>query len=181
MVMWNIRPAERAERRIRAYRRLFCDLSDEEQQLIRLAYYVRHNAQAPYSKFRVGAAVLSDKTGNMYQGCNVERCSYTQTTHAEQNAVDTLVAEEGREAIIRAVAIVAAPDGIVLPAPGRIDAASEIPVQWDKLAPCGHCLQCISENARADRQTWLLSYLLDGTVCSVTIKDALPFAFSLNP
>ncbi|MEX2437805.1 MAG: hypothetical protein WD449_00965 [Candidatus Babeliales bacterium] len=82
-------------------------LEKQQQELLRLAVKARSNAQAPYSHYAVGAAVLS-QNGGMYSGCNVERCSYTQTTHAEQNAVDTMIAHEG-SVKIEAIAVVGAP------------------------------------------------------------------------
>ncbi len=167
-------------RRIMSYRVFFHQLDSVGQELIRLAFVVRQNAQAPYSGYLVGAAVASDETGRIYGGCNVERCSYTQTSHAEQNAADSLVAEEGNDVRISAVAIVAAPADAEIPTPGTVKTANGLPKEWQKTAPCGHCLQCISENARLDRQTWLLSYLADGTVCVTTIADALPYAFVLE-
>ncbi|MBU0625279.1 hypothetical protein KKF05_02980 [Patescibacteria group bacterium] len=165
------------ERRIISCRVLFHQLSAEGQELIRLAYLYRHNAQAFLSGFHVGASVLSDQTGEMYVGCNVERGTFTQTTHAEQNALDTLIAEEGSGAKISAIAIVAAPTEVDLPEPGSVVDVSSTSKEWVRSAPCGHCLQCIVENARSDQPTWLISYLADGTVCVTTIASALPYAF----
>lgn len=69
----------------------FSELSTQEQELIQHAINVRSRAQAPYSHYACGAAIRTDRN-TVHTGCNVERCSYTQTTHAEQNAIDTMVA-----------------------------------------------------------------------------------------
>lgn len=76
----------------------FEDLKHEEQVLVKMAEDVRKNAFAPYSKYKVGAAVMSG-TGKIYPGCNVESSIY-QTTHAEKNAIDTMVTDGGRRIII---------------------------------------------------------------------------------
>jgi len=78
------------------------------------------------------------------------------------------------------VAIIAAPADAELPEPGTVADPDGLPKEWESTAPCGHCLQIISENARIDRKTWLISYLADGTVCVTTIADALPYAFVLE-
>jgi len=64
-------------RRIYSYRVLFHQLAPEGQELVRLAFTVRGSAQAPYSGFKVGAAVQSEDTGRIYAGCNVERCTFS--------------------------------------------------------------------------------------------------------
>lgn len=75
----------------------FKDLKHEEQILVEMADKARKNAFAPYSKYKVGAALLSEN-GKFYSGCNVESSIY-QTTHAEKNAIDSMAADGGREII----------------------------------------------------------------------------------
>jgi len=90
-------------------------------ELLRLAREVRERAYAPYSKFKVGAAVLGG-SGTIYVGCNVENSSYGLTVCAERNAVAHAVAC-GEERIV-ACAIAA----------GR-----------QPCPPCGMCRQVLAE------------------------------------
>lgn len=99
--------------------------SEQIQQLIIAAEEILVNAYAPYSQFKVGAAVLT-KQGNIFTGCNVENISYGLSICAERNAIANAVANEGGSNLeIIAIAI----------ANNRQIACS----------PCGACRQVIQE------------------------------------
>ena len=118
---------------------------------------VAHHAYAPYSNFRVGAAVLLSD-GTIVTGCNVENASYRLTVCAEQAAIATAVSLHGPGIRIRAVAI------------ANLNAtASE---------PCGACRQTIHEFSTPD--TIVLFPGEAGTVAQASISDLLPAAFLLN-
>ncbi|MBI5140236.1 MAG: hypothetical protein HZA94_02205 [Candidatus Vogelbacteria bacterium] len=128
------------------------DMSDTRLvAMFSIATDARLKAQAPYSNFLVGAAVESH-AGGIYRGCNVERCSHTQSTHAEQNAIDTMITNEGSVAIKRLV-LVGAPLGIKVPIENHDSVhhpAVLCPCNHQLVWPCGHCRQIIWENCFGD-------------------------------
>lgn len=65
--------------------------SDQRQKLIQAACEIRQRAHAPYSKFQVGAALLT-ASGKIFTGCNVENASFGLTNCAERTAIFTAVA-----------------------------------------------------------------------------------------
>lgn len=100
-------------------------ISDQKDHLLKLAREVQQNAYAPYSKFRVGAAVLLEN-GEIFTGCNVENVSYGLTNCAERSAIFSAVSKLGGNNVkVRAVAVVNDHD---------------IPC-----SPCGACRQVIAE------------------------------------
>ena len=80
------------------------ELSGVRKKLEQAATRVMKNAHAPYSKFRVGAAILLTN-GKVFSGCNVENASYGMTNCAERTAIFTAVAELGPKIEIQAVAV----------------------------------------------------------------------------
>ncbi|HEY4842407.1 MAG TPA: cytidine deaminase [Terriglobales bacterium] len=94
------------------------------ERLFRSARKVMKNAYSPFSKFRVGAAILTSK-GKIYVGCNVENSSYGMTNCAERTAIFSAIAKDGPELEIHAVAVVN--DHSV------------------RCSPCGACRQVIYE------------------------------------
>jgi len=99
--------------------------SDERSRLLQAAQDAVEQAYAPYSNFRVGAAVLTEK-GSLFSGCNVENASYGLTICAERVAIFSALAQEGGEKMkIRAIAVVSENSGAC--------------------TPCGACRQVIFE------------------------------------
>jgi cytidine deaminase len=128
-------------------------IADLQQQ----ATAVAHNAYAPYSHFRVGAAILLDN-GVIVTGCNVENASYRLTTCAEQSAIAAAVSEHGPTIRIRAIAVA-----------NLNNAASQ---------PCGACRQTIAEFATPTTRIFFPGP--GGTTAEATIADLLPAAFTLQ-
>ncbi len=122
---------------------------------IKEAIEVRKSAYAPYSKYKVGAALLSAGTGLIYRGSNIENSSYGATICAERNAVTTAVSAEGGELGIDLIAI-ASEDSP--PAP-----------------PCALCLQVIAEFSRPETEIILVG---EGNVeLRYLLRDLLPKPF----
>jgi cytidine deaminase len=125
--------------------------------LQRRAEAVAHNAYAPYSNFRVGAALLLT-TGQIVTGCNVENASYRLTVCAEQSAIASAIALHGPKIRIRAIAVA-----------NLSDTASQ---------PCGACRQTIHEFSTPD--TLVLFPGEQGATAQATIAALLPAAFLLT-
>lgn len=103
------------------------------EELVELALEAREMAYAPYSRFKVGAALLG-KNGVVYKGCNVENASYPATNCAERTAIFHAVST-GQKAF-EAIAIVG----------GKEDAK-----ELDLCAPCGICRQVLREFCEPDK------------------------------
>jgi cytidine deaminase len=112
---------------------------------------VRELAYAPYSKYKVGAALLA-ADGTIYTGCNVENAAYPATMCAERNAIHHAVAEGRRKFV--AIAVATANGG----------------------TPCGTCRQVMREfSPRSD----LLVIMVDPRriTAECTLADLLPDSF----
>ena len=124
------------------------------QRLHELADRARQRAHAPYSRFRVGAALFLDD-GSTAAGCNVENASYGLTVCAERNAIAAMVVAGRR---VLAVAL-------------SSDAQAPIP-------PCGACRQVLAEFAGPSLE--VRSRSDDGRESAWTLGELLPAAFSLS-
>ena len=121
------------------------------------AVAVAHHAYAPYSNFRVGAAVLL-ADGTIVTGCNVENASYRLTVCAEQAAIATAVSLHGPKIRIRAIAVA-----------NLNNTASQ---------PCGACRQTIHEFSTPETIVFFPGEA--GAMAQATITALLPAAFILN-
>lgn len=121
--------------------------------LLETATAVRENAWAPYSQFKVGAAIRA-ASGAVYAGCNVENVAYPEGTCAEAGAIAAMVA--AGDTVIAEVLVIA-------------DSPDPVP-------PCGGCRQKIAEFAAPDVVVTLCT--TDGQSRAVTVADLLPGVFT---
>jgi cytidine deaminase len=130
------------------------DESNDAKVLRDTAFAAMENAYAPYSKFRVGAAVRTT-TGEVIAGCNVENAAYGEALCAERVAIAAAVARGMRE--FEEIAIATESD--------------------EPAAPCGSCRQTMSEFAPDLKVT---SYASNGKQVTWLLGDLLPEAFASN-
>ena len=123
-----------------------------QHRLLAAARAAREQAHAPYSHFKVGAALL-DEQGRVHAGCNVENAAYPQGVCAEAGALSALVLAGGRE--VRAVLVMA-------------DASEPV-------TPCGGCRQKLREFARADVPVLVAN--TSDEVHRFTLGELLPHSF----
>jgi len=116
---------------------------------------VRENAYAPYSGFRVGAALRS-LSGRVFVGCNVENAAFPEGTCAEAGAIAAMVAA-GETRIIE-LAVIA---GGARPVP-----------------PCGGCRQKLAEFAGPETRVSMAT--TDGAQATMTLAELLPDAFGAS-
>ena len=128
----------------------------DEKSLMSLAVEARKKAYAPYSGFRVGAALLA-ASGKVYTGCNIENAAYTPTNCAERTAFFKAVSE-GERAF---VAIAVTGGGGEDPAP--------------LCTPCGVCRQVMMEFCDRDFRVILGN---NEEIRCVTLGELLPLSFS---
>lgn len=125
-------------------------MTDEE--LIDIARQYREHSYSPYSRFKVGAAVLT-AGGKVYGGCNIENSSYGLTNCAERTAIFKAVSEGERE--FEALAVIAGTEG--------------------PCSPCGACRQVMAD-FKIPR---IIMANLRGEVKTASLAELLPFAFGL--
>jgi cytidine deaminase len=123
--------------------------SDHKEQMLKDAQEARHNAYAPYSKFKVGAAILG-ADGKIYTGCNVENISYGLTICAERNAIFHMVSRGCTKMV---GCVVATETGS---------------------SPCGGCRQVMSEFVDKDDATVIMVNTSNNTHRDSSIHQLLP-------
>ena len=126
------------------------------KELIEVARLAREQAYAPYSDFKVGAA-LKTKTGKIFEGCNIENSALSATNCAERTAFFKAISEGERE--FEAIAIVGGKGNDLITCP-----------------PCGVCRQVMTEFCDKDFKI----ILFDGKDEDVyTLEELLPLGFKL--
>lgn len=123
-----------------------------KDRLIAEALEARKKAYVPYSKFGVGAALLTEQ-GEMIHGCNVENASYGLSNCAERSALFRAISE-GKKNFV-AIAVVGQTDG--------------------PISPCGACRQVMVELCPTDMPVYLTN--LHGQITETTVAELLPGAF----
>jgi cytidine deaminase len=132
-------------------------LSDAEVQVLQeRATAAAQNSYSPYSRFRVGAAILLEN-GEVVAGTNVENASYRLTSCAEQAAIASAVTQFGPGIRIRAVVV------------ANLNGAT--------CMPCGACRQTIWEFADAEVQVFYP--VANGDTVRTTVGELLPAGFRL--
>lgn len=121
--------------------------------MIAEALKAREFAYVPYSKFQVGAALLTED-GKVYKGCNIENAAYSLCNCAERTALFKAYSEGEKSFKMLAVAA---------DTPGPV-------------SPCGACRQVISELCSPNMPVILTN--LNGQVKEMTVQELLPGAFS---
>ena len=128
-----------------------------DSELVEAARTAAENSYSPYSRFRVGAALVADD-GSVYVGANVENASYPVSSCAEATAVQYAAAQGVRKIATLAVACIDADD-------------------VENAYPCGRCRQIMAE-FDVDR---ILVTTASGEVREHTLDELLPHRFHLEP
>jgi cytidine deaminase len=137
------------------------DLNAEEQRLTHTALAVAHNAYAPYSKFKVGAAILLDN-GEVVTGSNQENAAYPSGLCAERVAL-FWAGSQFPESAVKTMVIVSVKEGELV---SRI------------VAPCGACRQVINEASHRYKKPFsLLLVGKEGILKVENANDLLPLSF----
>ena len=122
-----------------------------EEELLALAQAAFDAAYAPYSKFRVGAAVLTE-SGGVFSGCNVENASFGGTICAERNAIAAAVCGGHTRIVVCAI----------------------VTAHTHPASPCGFCRQVLREFSE---DALVVSKTTDGQSRRWTLSELLPDAF----
>ena len=130
-------------------------------ELIKMAFEARKYAYAPYSHFKVGAALCAEN-GKIYTGCNVENASFGATMCAERTAVFKAVSQGERN--FKAIAIVG----------GLTEEERELS---GYAYPCGMCRQVLSEFGKPDMKVIVARTAEDYK--EFTLGELLPESFTL--
>ena len=129
----------------------------DTNKLIRAAFEARERAYAPYSHFKVGAALLAED-GRIFTGCNIENAGYTPSNCAERTAFFKAVSEGVRD--FQAICIVGGKDGKLT----------------EYTAPCGVCRQVMMEFC--DPETFQIILAVDKEKYDIfTLNELLPLGF----
>jgi cytidine deaminase len=126
---------------------------NDKQRLVRAAARARELAVAPYSKFKVGAALLT-KDGAIISGANVESASYGLTCCAERVALFNALTA-GKRNFVAAAVVARVPGGPM---------------------PCGACRQLLAEYAPGAK-VWVADSREPGKIREFTVRELLPSAF----
>lgn len=128
------------------------------KELVLMAVQAMEKAYAPYSGFRVGAALLTE-SGKIFSGCNIENGAFSPTICAERTAVAKAVSEGERT--FKALAVVGGKDGVIT----------------GICPPCGVCRQVLQEFCSPDFPIYLGKG--NGEYETITLQELLPLGFSL--
>ncbi len=128
-----------------------------DKELCALAVKAMDNAYAPYSGYKVGAALLTEE-GKIYTGCNIENAAYSPSVCAERTAIFKAVCE-GKKDFVK-IAVSGGRDGKV---------SSEFP-------PCGVCRQVMAEFCPPEFE--ILVVKSENEYVSYTLAELLPSAFT---
>ena len=127
----------------------------DKLELINKAKEARELSYSPYSKFKVGAALLT-KDGKVYFGSNVENSSYPLCMCAERNALYNAMMHGEKKNNFEALALIADTD--------------------EPCSPCGACRQVMSELLPKEAKIYMAN--MKGDVQETNTQELLPFAFS---
>lgn len=130
------------------------------QELLSRAMEARTHAYVPYSRFAVGAALLT-KSGRVYPGCNIENASFGATNCAERTAFFSAIYAGERD--FEAIAIVGGPQV-------EDTRAATVPC-----GPCGICRQVMREFCNSGFKIYLAAP--EGGYFEATLEEMLPFSF----